>query len=294
MSPFPPVRSYLFAPASHERRREKAFQCSADAVILDLEDAVPSEQKDDARRAAAALLRRTGGAAAYVRVNGTDTPWCLDDLETVVGPGLAGVVLPKTERPEQLATLDWLIGQLERRAGLPAGRVGLMALVETAAGVERLEALAAATPRLARLSFGIADYSLDLGLRVGEDEAEIAHVRARLVHASRAAGLEPPVDSVVVEVREPERFRASAERARRMGLFGKLCIHPDQVSPANEVFTPTAAEIERARAVVEAFEAAAQSGSAAVQVAGEFVDQPVVERARAVLSLAGRIANREA
>ncbi len=281
------ARSYLFAPASHPRRREKAFECGADAVILDLEDAVPPSEKAAARRAVSELLGTARPAPVWVRVNGADTRWCFDDLEAVARPGLAGVVLPKVERPDQLTSLDWVLGQLEYRAGLEAGKIRLMGLVETAVGVERLGELARATPRLVRLSFGVADYSLDLGLDPGDDESGIAYVRARLVHASRAAGLEPPVDSVVVQVREPGRFRASATRARCLGLFGKLCIHPDQVALANEAFAPTAAEIERARTVVRAFEAAQAEGSAAIQVDGEFVDYPVVTRARATLALAG-------
>ena len=288
-SPAPPARSYLFAPASHVRRRERAFDCGADAVILDLEDAVAADEKTAARAAVAELLATPRPTPAWVRVNGTESPWCFADLEAVAGPGLAGVVLPKAERPDQLTSLDWVLGQLEHRAGLGPGTIGMMALVETAVGVERVGELARATPRLTRLGFGIADYSLDLGLDAGDDEAGIAYVRARLVHVSRAAGLPPPVDSVVVQVREAARFRDSAARARRLGLFGKLCIHPDQVPLANEIFAPTPAEVEWARAVVLAFEAAQRAGSAAIQVDGEFVDYPVVARARATLALAERL-----
>ena len=284
-----PARSYLFAPASHPRRREKAFECGADAVILDLEDAVAADEKHAARAAVAELLGTPRPVPVWVRVNGTDTPWCLADLEAVTRPGLAGVVLPKAERPDQLTSLDWVLGQLERRAGLGPGTIGMMALVETAVGVECLAELARATPRLTRLAFGIADYSLDVGLDAGEDEAGIAYIRARLVHVSRAAGLGPPVDSVVVQVRESARFRESAARARGLGLFGKLCIHPDQVALANEAFAPTAAEVTRARTVVRAFAAAQAAGSAAIQVDGEFIDSPVGARARATLALADRL-----
>lgn len=286
------ARSYLFAPANHARRREKAFDCGADAVILDLEDAVPPAGKAAAREAAAALLGDAGSTAAWVRINGQGSGWWLADLQAVVGPGLAGIVLPKAESVGQLAALDVAIADCERAAGLAEGSVAVMALVETAAGVSRLDVLAAATPRLVRLSFGVADYSLDLGLQPGPDEAEIAYVRARLTHASRAAGLQAPVDSVVVDFRDAVRFRDSAERGRRFGMFGKLCIHPDQVALANEVFAPSAAEVARARAVVEAFVAAEAAGLAAIEVDGEFVDYPVVARARALLALAERLASR--
>ncbi len=289
------LRSLLFAPGNHARRREKAFECGADAVILDLEDAVPPGEKADARTAVAAALAAPRQCQAWVRVNGVDTPWCWCDLDAMVRAGLDGLVVPKVEDPVALQTLDWVITQLERERGLAPGGIELVALIETARGLAAAPAIAAATPRLARLSYGIADYSLDVALEAGDDEAELAWVRAALVQASRLAGLEPPVDSVVVQVRDGERFTAAARRARRAGLRGKLCLHPDQVPLANEVFSPDPAEVERSRAIVAAFEAAEAGGSAAISVGGEFVDYPVVARARAVLELAGRLrGNRQA
>ncbi|MCU0975409.1 MAG: CoA ester lyase [Steroidobacteraceae bacterium] len=284
------LRSLLFAPGNHARRREKAFECGADAVILDLEDAVPPAEKAEARIAVAAALAAPRACQAWVRVNGVDTPWCWGDLDTLVRAGLDGLVLPKVEDPVALRTLDWVITQLERERGLAPGGIEIVALVESARGLAAAPAIAAATPRLARLSYGIADYSLDVGLMPDDDEGELAWVRAALVQASRVAGLEPPVDSVVVQVRDGERFAASARRARRAGLRGKLCLHPDQVPLANAIFSPDPAEVERARSIVAAFEAAEAAGSAAISVGGEFVDYPVVARARGVLELAERIA----
>jgi citrate lyase subunit beta/citryl-CoA lyase len=278
-------RSLLFVPGNRPERVAKAFACGADVVIIDLEDSVPAQDKRAAREAAATAVERPH--AVFVRVNGFEAPDCYEDLLSVVRPGLGAVVLPKAESAAQLATLDWLIAQLERQRGMPAGGVALVPLVETARGVESLAALAGATPRVRRLSFGVADYSLDLGLQPGPGEPELAYIRARLVHCSRAAGLEPPLDSVVVEVRDPVRFRDSASRARALGMGGKLCIHPDQVPVANEVFSPTPAELERARAIVAAFDAATGRGEAAITVGGEFVDAPVVERARRLLTRAG-------
>lgn len=286
------LRSLLFAPGNHARRRERAFECGADAVILDLEDAVPPAEKVEARGAVAAAVAAPRQGRAYVRVNGVDSAWCWGDLDALVRAGLDGIVLPKVEDAGQLRTVDWVISQLERERGLVPGGIELVALLETARGLAAVQAIATASPRLARLSFGIADYSLDLGLEPAEDEAELAWVRAALVQASRVAGLEPPVDSVVVQVRDGERFLDSARRAHRAGLRGKLCLHPDQVPLANEVFSPQPAEVERARAIVAAFEAAEGAGSAAISVGGEFVDYPVVARARGLLELAERIAGK--
>lgn len=280
-------RSMLFVPGNHSRRVYKAFECGADAVIIDLEDAVPASDKEAARQTAATAVDGEYQAAAFVRVNAFDNPACYDDVLAVVRPRLAGIVLPKAETAEQLLTLDWLIGQMERRQGMAPGTVELVPLVETARGVEALTAMASATPRVRRLSFGIADYSLDLRLQPDPEEAALAYIRARLVHCSRAAGLDPPVDSVVVEVRDAERFRDSARRARALGMGGKLCLHPDQVPAANDLFRPSPAELERARAVVAGYESALARGEAAAMVLGEFVDAPVAARARRLLQAAG-------
>jgi len=277
-------RSLLFVPGDQEGRFDKAFASGADAVIIDLEDAVASERKRPAREAVARTLHADRDVAVFVRVNGFSEADCYEDLLAVVRPGLAGVVLPKAEAGDALRTLDWIVGQLERQRDLRPGSIEMLPLVETARGAEALAELATATPRVRRLSFGVADYSLDLGIEQADDEAGIAFLRARLVQCSRAAGLAPPVDSVVVEVRDEERFRESAGRARALGMRGKLCIHPRQVPLANEVFAPTLQELDRARAIVEAFDAASRRGVAALTVGGAFVDAPVAERARRLLA----------
>jgi citrate lyase subunit beta/citryl-CoA lyase len=279
-------RSFLFVPGHHAARIAKAFGSDADAVIVDLEDAVPASEKRAARDNAAAALAERGPPAAFVRVNGSADPCCLDDLMAVVRPGLAGIVLPKAESSAQLQALHWAIGQLEHRQGLVPGSIELMPLVESARGVEDAAALAAAVPRVRRLTYGVADYSLDLGLQPDPGEAGLAYVRARLVHASRSAGRHAPIDSVVVEIRDLERLRDSAQRGRSLGFGGKLCLHPAQVQVVNEVFGPTQEELSRARALVEAFDAARARGEAIVTVDGAFVDAPVAERARQLLNAA--------
>ena len=281
------LRSFLFVPGHHARRIAKAFESSADAVIIDLEDAVPAAEKQAARANAAAAVADHGAPAAFVRVNGAGDAGCLDDLLAVVRPGLAGIVLPKSESAAQLHALDWGITHLEARAGLPGGTVELLPLVESARGVERAPALAGCVDRVRRLTFGVADYSLDLGLHPDPGESGLAYLRARLVHACRAAGREAPVDSVVVEIRDSERLRDSARRARAAGFGGKLCLHPDQVDVVNEVFGPTPDELARARSIVAAYDAARDRGEAAVTVEGSFVDAPVAERARKLLQRSG-------
>ena len=277
------LRSFLFVPGHQARRIAKALDSPADAVIIDLEDAVPPAEKEAARANAAAALADRGAPVVFVRVNGAGDSGCLDDVLALTRPGLAGIVLPKAESAAQLHALDWALSQLEPRHGLTPGTVELLPLVESARGVEDAPEIATATGRVRRLAYGVADYSLDLGLQPDPGEAGLAYLRARLVHASRAAGREPPIDSVVVEIRDLERLRESALRARALGLGGKLCLHPDQVPVVNEVFGPTAEELARARAIVAAYDAARERGEAAVTVEGAFVDAPVAEKARRLL-----------
>ena len=282
------VRSYLFAPGNHPRKVEKVFTTGADAILLDLEDAVPPNEKIATRAVVVAAMRAPRRARGYVRVNGLETEWCADDIAAVAGPWLDGLVLPKVESAEQVRQASAWIAAAERAAGLPIGRLELMAIVETARGIAFADEIAAADKRLARLAFGGGDYTNDLDLEWTLEERELDYARARLTHASRLAGIEPPVDTVVIAVKDIERFRVSARNGRRMGLYGKLCIHPDQVAPCNEVFTPDAAQVAHARAVVEAFERAEASGSASIQVDGQFVDYPIVFKARRILAAAAR------
>jgi citrate lyase subunit beta / citryl-CoA lyase len=279
-------RSVLFAPGNNPRRVAKVFQCGADVAILDLEDAVPIAEKESTRLLAVEALNGERDCAGYVRVNSFDTPWCYGDLVGVVHARLDGIVLPKAETADQLRTVDWVIGNLERERGLPAGSIDLMPIIETARGVMALETLLAATPRVRRVAFGGGDYTLDLDLQWTIEESEFAFARARLVHCSRAAGLEAPIDTVLLQIRDSERFQSSARLARRLGFQGKLCIHPDQVPLANAAFAPTVEEIAHAKAVIAAFEVAERQGSASIQLDGLFIDYPIAYKARRVLAIA--------
>jgi len=284
------LRSYLFAPANNARRAEKVFAAGADAAILDLEDAVAVAEKAAARPLLVAAMQRPRNARGYARVNGVDSPFWQDDLAVVVGPWLDGVVLPKAESAAQVRSFVAHLEDCERQARLAPGTLDLMLIVETALGVVNVEAIAAASPRIGRIALGGGDYTSDLDLEWTAEEEALAYARARIAHASRAAGIEPPVDTVVIEVRDQARFRRSALNGRRLGFLGKLCIHPDQVAPCHEVFTPGPAEIARARAIVAAFRDAEARGVASIQVDGVFVDYPVVYKAQRVLALAERLA----
>jgi citrate lyase subunit beta/citryl-CoA lyase len=282
----------MFAPGNHVRRVEKVFELGADVVILDLEDAVAIAEKVATRATVVAALRKPRRSLGYVRINGIETTWCLDDVNAVVGPWLDGIVLPKAETAVALQTLDARLAAAERSAGLTPGSVDLMPIVETARGIENVAVLAAATPRVRRLAFGGGDYTHDLDLIWTLEETELAYARARLTHASRVAGIEPPIDTVVIQVKDTDRFVRSARNGRGMGFQGKLCIHPDQVAPCNDVFTPSASEVAHARAVIAAFTAAEAQGLASIQLDGYFIDYPIVYKAQRIVALAERAAQK--
>ncbi len=260
--------TYLFVPGSRPDRFEKARQSGAHAVILDLEDAVEDTQKDLARENVASWLSRE--RPVYVRINGTETPWFERDLEVVRMPGVLGVVLPKAEHPEQIAQVA---AYLTREALV-------LPIIETALGVWNVRALAQA-PLVERLAFGSIDFQLDTSI-TGEQE-ELLYARSRLVLASRITSILPPVDGVTVALDDMARLQDDVARARRLGFGGKLCIHPRQVDTINCGFAPTESERAWARRILGATEA---SGAGALQLDGELVDRPVIERARSILAQA--------
>ncbi len=282
----------LFAPGNHPRKVEKVFGVGADAVILDLEDAVAIDEKVAARQAVREALKKPRPCKGYVRVNALDTPFCYGDLLAMVGRWLDGVVLPKAESAAHVLTVDWLLTQLERERDLPAGGIDLIPIIETGRGVAAVKEIAGSGPRVKRLAFGAADYTRDIGMRWTLEEGELAPTRAAIVLASRVAGIESPIDTPFLHVgKHRDSLHRTTELARDIGFQGKLCIHPEQIDPVNQVFTPTEKEIAGARKIVEAFAAAEASGSASIQVDGQFVDYPIVEKAKRTLEMARQISS---
>ncbi len=253
-------RSYLFVPANRPERFDKAWRAGADAVVVDLEDAVPFADKAAARAALAAWL--SPAHPVHVRINGADTQWFDDDLALCGLPGVSGVVLSKAEQAADLARV---------RAAAP--EAALLPLVETAAGIGKLEELARAA-NVQRLLFGSIDFQLDLGIR-GERE-ELLFFRSQLVLASRLAGIGAPVDGVTPAIDDGARLLDDAMHARRMGFGGKLCIHPAQLGAVHRCFSPSEEELAWAERVVEA---AARSNGAAVALDGKMIDLPLIVRA---------------
>lgn len=290
----PAYRSFLFAPGNHARKVEKVFDCGADHVILDLEDAVAKAEKVATRALVVEALKRprpmgARRSGAYIRVNAFNTEFCYGDAVAVVGPGLDGIILPMVESREQIAAFDWLVGALERERGLPPGGIDIIPIVETAKGIANARTIAAAGTRVKRMAFGAGDYTLDVNMEWTLGESELEHARAEMAVASRAAGLEAPIDTVWVHIKDLDGVANSAKRARQLGFQGKMCIYPPQVERVNAVFTPTEQEVAFARRVVSAFEQAEREGSSSIQLDGYFIDYPIVYKARRTLDLARAI-----
>lgn len=282
----PSPRSYLFVPATSGRKIDKAYASAADAVIVDLEDAVAVSEKPAARAVVAELLAHAPAKPTWVRVNATGTPFCFEDLQAACRAGTSGILLPKVESGEQVRMVDWMVSGLEQARGLAVGSVALAGIVETAAGVQNVATIAAGSPRLKRLMFGAVDLAADLGIDLGDDVGATSQARFAIALASRAAGLDAPVDTAYTEISNLDGLRRTTERARGLGYTAKACIHPAQLPVVNEVFTPSAAEVEWARRVVDCFEAAERQGLAAVALEGQMLDYPVVEKARRVIARA--------
>ncbi|MBK5220785.1 MAG: CoA ester lyase [Thermoleophilia bacterium] len=268
------LRSLLFAGATRPDLVSKLERSGADAVVIDLEDAVPAAAKDEARAALPALVESIGSTPVLVRINDAASAWFADDLEAVAALSLAGVVVPKAEKESDLTSVA------ER---LDDGTI-VLAGIESARGVAASEQLLEAGA--GACYFGAEDYIADLGGRRSAGGDEVLYARSRVALAARLAGI-PALDQVVIDFRDDLVFAADAEAGRAIGYRGKLCIHPSQVPIANRVFAASEEELRRARGMLAAWEEGSSRGVAAVEFEGEMVDGPAVRMARDTLERAG-------
>lgn len=276
------LRSLLFAPASRPDVLAKLPRANPDGVVLDLEDAVAPSAKADAREhsreAGAMLAREYPNLAVYVRVNAIPTEWFANDIARGVPAGAIGVVVPKIESAAQVQAAALALD----RAGLRD--LSILAGIETVAGVINVAEILH-EPRVAACYFGAEDYTADLGGVRRADSLEVLWPRSRVAaHAAHAGVLS--ADQVVTDLRDEDAFRLDAQLGRSLGYRGKLCIHPTQVALANESFSPSTAEVERARRLIDAFDRASAEGHGAISFEGQMVDEPLARRARAVVASA--------
>lgn len=273
-----PWRSMLFTPATRVDRAARIARTAADVTVVDLEDAVAEAEKEQARAAAwelvAAVAEEAPDLDVFVRVNPLDSPWFADDVAGAVATGVRGIVVPKVEGVD---------GVLAVRAAC-ADDVTVVAGIETAAGVQAVDAILGSGV-FDGCYFGAEDFIADMGGVRTAEGTEVLYARSKVVLAARVAGVHA-LDQVVVSVRDDDAFRRDAEAAKALGYPGKLCLHPDQVRLAHEVFTPSLDEVARARRLLDAFAAAGGDSGGVVLFEGEMVDGPAVKRARDVLTRA--------
>ncbi len=271
------LRSVLIAPAVRPDFIAKLPSRGADVLFLDCEDAVPPNAKADARRIVAEWVPRltAGGSIVVVRINPVSSEWFADDVTDGLPPEVNGVVIPKIERLSDLSTAASALDAV----GL--SHVGVFAGIETALGVADARVLLA-HPRVVAAYFGAEDFVADMGGVRTESNAEVAVARAQVALAARLASV-PSVDQVVTNFSDDGRYRREAAEARNLGYDGKLCIHPAQVTLANEAFTPSADEVDRARRLLAAYEASSAEGVAAIDFEGQMVDEPLAVQARRLL-----------
>ena len=284
------IRSLIFVPGNRENMLERARSFDADIIMVDLEDSVPPGEKAAARDLARQWVPalRSEGKRVMVRVNSLDTGLTRGELETVVSPDLYGISLGKVESVRDIRTVDSLLAPLEAAAGLEVGSLHIIPWIETAKALWDARAVAEASPRVVAIAFGAEDFTNDMGIERTDTGEEVSVPRSLVPIAARAAEV-GGLDSPFVRFRDPDALREDAQWARRMGYTGKFAIHPAQLEIINETFSPSAEEIEYARRVVEAWEAAEAAGRGSLALDGRMVDVPVVKRAQNLLALAGAI-----
>lgn len=277
-------RSRLYLPGTEPKYFINALLHEPDAIILDLEDSVHHAEKDAARILVRNALRAVdfGACERMVRIN--QLPLGMQDLPEIIPESPDLILIPKVERAEQVAEVDRMISDLKKQHGI-ARPVWIMPILESALGIENAFTIATVTPNVCALTIGIEDYTADLGVVKTAEGKESSYARTRLVNAAKAAGVQA-IDSVFGDVLDMEGLRRWGENARALGFEGMGCIHPGQIRVIHEAFAPTQVEIDKALAIVAAFEEAQQKGLGVVSLGSKMIDPPVVERAKKLVARA--------
>ena len=291
----PPVwRSMLYVPATSQKFIEKAHERGADAIKIDLEDAVAPQEKETARKLVkgAAKLVARGSADILVRIN-RPVRMAVADIEASIWPEVCGLVLPKVESADQIDFLCEIITELEEERGLDIGHTKLMVLIETPRGYSNVRSIASSTRRLSAIALGQEDFSAEMGMLEPDGMSLLSYYQTVQV-AAREAGILPiGYPGSIAEFTDLELFRSNAMIARSLGFDGGACIHPRQVPILNEAFTPTESEIDRAESMVRTYDEAMAAGDGAVAFEGKMIDVPVVARAQRILDIRDRIKEKE-
>ncbi|MCI8910508.1 MAG: CoA ester lyase [Oscillibacter sp.] len=283
-------RTMLFIPGNNPNLIVNGGLLGSDSLIFDLEDAVSPDEKDAARELVKNALTALdfGKCERIVRINGLDTPYWEEDLRAILPLRPDAIMPPKVSGAAYIQTLDRALAALEEELDLPQGQTRILALLETALGVENAYHIATASPRMLGLFLGAEDLTADLRCRRTKESQEILYARGRLVCAARAAGIEV-YDTPFTDVRDLEGLEADAAFAKGLGFSGKACISPAHVAVVNRVFSPSKADIDYAKDVFEAIAEAKRQGKGAISLRGKMIDAPIVQRARMVLEDAAEI-----
>ncbi len=291
-------RSLLFVPANQERMLNKLDSLPADGFIFDLEDTIPDPEKNNARQMTLDVMPKVKGDRSWVRVNGLSTGFMHEDLDALIGaPGLTGLIVPKMDSLADVNTVDKLMASLEIRRGLTVGSTPIIVMMESAGGVLDSRAIMTSSPRIQTMIYGggeDGDMNVSLGATWTSPGPEMMFVRQFSLVSARAANFDCPLDGVFANVKDPEGFRSDTQLSKRLGYRGRTVIHPNQIEDANNIYTPTAAQIEYYSRVVNAYQEALTRGVASTTVDGKLVDLAMSKTAQRLLDHVAAIKNIEA
>jgi citrate lyase subunit beta / citryl-CoA lyase len=288
-------RSWMFVPGHRQKMIDKALGLAqVDALMLDIEDGVPQQEKQTARQQIGASLvkEREPGIppARFVRVSAVSYEHITADLAHIVQPGLDGLVLPKVETPQQIQLVDAILRDRERQMSLALGKIALLIAIESPRGLLNAYSIATSSPRVTGLLFGAEDLGKELGLpfRREAEASELLFQRSTLVVAAAAANIQA-VDGVWPDLSDADGLKRYALQSRRLGFSGMSLIHPGQIETINRIFGPTADEVAYCQKVIEAFEAALARGDGSIAFGGQLIDLPIVERAKRTVAFAAKL-----
>ena len=287
MADFKLRRSLLYVPGNMPSMLQNIplFQC--DAVLIDLEDAVPYSEKDAARILVRRFLEgyKDRNKEILVRINGLDTKWALDDLKTVLPAVPDGIRLPKADSPEIVERLDTLLTEYEEELGLPLGHFKILPSIETAEGVINAVATARSSPRLIGLAFGAEDYTATMEINRTKEGEELFNARMNVLWGAKSASIQA-IDSIFADVNDMEALRRETELVKRLGFTGKCMVNPRQIDVIHEVFAPKQEEVDYALEVIDAIKRAREMGTGVISLKGKMIDRPIVVRAARVINTA--------
>ena len=286
------LRSLLFVPGNRPNMLQKALGFSPDVFVPDLEDSVPTDEKANARAVAASFLAKLSDTGSLVipRVNSLDTGLLEQDLAAIITPDIYGLSIGKVQTVQEIADICGLIGPLEQKAGLATGRLKLIPWIESAKAIVNAYEICSSSKRIIAVAFGAEDFTNDMGIERTDDDSEIAYARSAVCIAARAADV-VALDTPYFGFRDTDGLQRDANTAKKQGFKGKFAIHPAQIDIINATLSPSTQEVEHAKRVLAAFEAAEHQGRGSTSLNGKVIDVPVVKRARAILEMANRVAN---